>query len=182
YTIRSVQRGGNNMNLKDYVTIVPDYPKEGITFKDITTIMDNGAAYKYATDEIVKYAKELGTDIIVGPAARGFIIGCPVAYALEIGFAPVRKPGKLPRETESVEYDLEYGTDTLTMHKDAIKPGQRVLIVDDLLATGGTIGATIELVEKLGGVVVGCAFLIELSYLNGREKLEGYNTRALITY
>ncbi|HLR10123.1 MAG TPA: adenine phosphoribosyltransferase [Sporosarcina sp.] len=170
------------MNLKDYVTIVPDYPKEGITFKDITTIMDNGAAYKYATDEIVKYAKELGTDIIVGPEARGFIIGCPVAYALEIGFAPVRKPGKLPRETESVEYDLEYGTDTLTMHKDAIKPGQRVLIVDDLLATGGTIGATIELVEKLGGVVVGCAFLIELSYLNGREKLEGYNTRALITY
>lgn len=170
------------MNLKDYVTIVPDYPKEGITFKDITTIMDNGAAYKYATDEIVKYANELDTDIIVGPEARGFIIGCPVAYALEIGFAPVRKPGKLPRETESVEYDLEYGTDTLTMHKDAIKPGQRVLIVDDLLATGGTIGATIELVEKLGGIVVGCAFLIELSYLNGREKLEGYNTRALITY
>lgn len=170
------------MNLKDYVTIVPDYPKEGITFKDITTIMDNGKAYKYATDEIVKYANELDTDLIVGPEARGFIIGCPVAYALEIGFAPVRKPGKLPRETESVEYDLEYGTDTLTMHKDAIKPGQRVLIVDDLLATGGTIGATIELVEKLGGIVVGCAFLIELSYLNGREKLEGYNTRALITY
>lgn len=170
------------MNLKDYVTIVPDYPKEGITFKDITTIMDNGKVYKYATDEIVKYAKEVGADLIVGPEARGFIIGCPVAYALEIGFAPVRKPGKLPRETIQVEYDLEYGKDTLTIHKDAIKPGQRVLIVDDLLATGGTIGATIELVEKLGGTVAGCAFLIELSYLNGREKLKGHDMRALITY
>jgi len=170
------------MNLKDYVTVVPDYPKKGIRFKDITTIMDDGKAYKYATDEIVKYAEEVGTDIIVGPEARGFIIGCPVAYALEIGFAPVRKPGKLPRETISVEYELEYGKDTLTIHKDAIKPGQRVLIVDDLLATGGTIGATIELVEKLGGIVVGCAFLIELSYLNGREKLKGYPMRALMTY
>ena len=170
------------MNLKDYVTVVPDYPKEGISFKDITTIMDNGKAYKFATDEIVKYAKELGTDLIVGPEARGFIIGCPVAYALEIGFAPVRKPGKLPRETVSVDYDLEYGKDTLTINSDAIKPGQRVLIVDDLLATGGTIGATIELVEKLGGIVVGCAFLIELSYLDGRQKLKGYNMRALMTY
>lgn len=170
------------MDLREYVTIVEDYPKEGITFKDITTIMDDGAAYKYATDEIVKYAKELETDLIVGPEARGFIIGCPVAYALEIGFAPVRKPGKLPRETVSVDYDLEYGKDTLTIHKDAIKPGQRVLIVDDLLATGGTVGATIELVEKLGGVVVGCAFLIELSYLNGREKIKGHDMRALLTY
>lgn len=170
------------MNLKDYVTLVPDYPKKGIDFKDITTIMDNGKAYKFATDEIVKYAKDLNIDIIVGPEARGFIIGCPVAYALEIGFAPVRKPGKLPRETIDVEYDLEYGTDILTIHKDAIKPGQRVLIVDDLLATGGTIGATIELVEKLGGVVAGCAFLIELSYLSGRDKLSGYKMHALMTY
>jgi len=170
------------MNLKDFVTLVPDYPKPGISFKDITTIMDNGKAYKYATDEIVKYANNLNVELIVGPEARGFIIGCPVAYALEVGFAPVRKPGKLPRETISVEYALEYGTDTLTIHKDAIKPGQRVLIADDLLATGGTIGATIELVEKLGGVVVGCAFLIELSYLNGREKLKGYNMHALMTY
>lgn len=170
------------MNLKDYVTVVEDYPKKGITFKDITSIMDNGKAYKYATDEIVKYAKELNTELIVGPEARGFITGCPVAYALEIGFAPVRKPGKLPRETVSVDYDLEYGKDTLTIHKDAIQPGQKVLIVDDLLATGGTIGATIELVEKLGGIVVGCAFLIELSYLNGRKKLKGYDMRALMTY
>ena len=170
------------MDLKSFVTIVPDYPKEGISFKDITTIMDNGEAYKYATDQIVKLARQVGTDIIVGPEARGFIIGCPVAYALEVGFAPVRKPGKLPRETIAVEYDLEYGKDSLTIHKDAIKPGQRVLIVDDLLATGGTVGATVELVEKLGGVVAGCAFLIELSYLNGREKLKGYDIQALITY
>ncbi|MDN4607110.1 adenine phosphoribosyltransferase [Sporosarcina highlanderae] len=170
------------MDLKSFVTIVPDYPKEGISFKDITTIMDNGEAYKYATDKIVEFAKEVGTDIIVGPEARGFIIGCPVAYALEVGFAPVRKPGKLPRETIAVEYDLEYGKDKLTIHSDAIKPGQRVLIVDDLLATGGTVGATVELVEKLGGVVAGCAFLIELSYLNGREKLKGYEVRALMSY
>lgn len=170
------------MDLKSFVTIVPDYPKEGISFKDITTIMDNGEAYKYATDQIVEFARKVGTDIIVGPEARGFIIGCPVAYALEAGFAPVRKPGKLPRETIAVEYDLEYGKDSLTIHKDAIKPGQRVLIVDDLLATGGTVGATVELVEKLGGVVAGCAFLIELSYLNGREKLKGYDIQALITY
>lgn len=170
------------MDLKSFVTIVPDYPKEGISFKDITTIMDNGEAYKYATDKIVEFAREVGTDIIVGPEARGFIIGCPVAYALEVGFAPVRKPGKLPRETISVEYDLEYGKDSLTIHKDAIKPGQRVLIVDDLLATGGTVGATVELVEKLGGVVAGCAFLIELSYLNGRDKLQGYEVQALMTY
>lgn len=170
------------MDLKSFVTIVPDYPKEGISFKDITTIMDNGEAYKYATDQIVEFAKQVGTDIIVGPEARGFIIGCPVAYALEVGFAPVRKPGKLPRETIAVEYELEYGKDSLTIHKDAIKPGQRVLIVDDLLATGGTVGATVELVEKLGGVVAGCAFLIELSYLNGREKLKGYDIQALMTY
>ncbi|WP_438311128.1 adenine phosphoribosyltransferase [Sporosarcina sp. FA9] len=170
------------MNLKDYVTIVPNYPKEGISFKDISTIMDNGKAYKFATDEIVKFANQVGTDIIVGPEARGFIIGCPVAYALEVGFAAVRKPGKLPRETIDVEYDLEYGKDTLSIHKDAIKPGQRVLIVDDLLATGGTVGATIELVEKLGGIVAGCAFLIELTYLDGRDKLKGYDMQALITY
>lgn len=170
------------MDLKDFVTIVPNYPKEGISFKDISTIMDNGKAYKFATDEIVKFANQVGTDIIVGPEARGFIIGCPVAYALEVGFAAVRKPGKLPRETIDVEYDLEYGKDTLSIHKDAIKPGQRVLIVDDLLATGGTVGATIELVEKLGGVVAGCAFLIELTYLDGRNKLDGYEMQALITY
>jgi len=170
------------LDLKEYVTIVEDYPKKGIRFKDITTIMDKGEVYKYATDEIVKYAKKVGAEIIVGPEARGFIIGCPVAYALEVGFAPVRKPGKLPRETVEVEYDLEYGKDTLTIHKDAIKPGQRVLIVDDLLATGGTVEATVKLVEQLGGVVAGCAFLIELTYLNGRDRLKGYDVEALVQY
>lgn len=170
------------MDLKQYVTIVEDWPKPGIRFKDISTIMDNGPAYKFAVDEIVKYAREVGAEIIVGPEARGFIIGCPVAYALEIGFAPVRKPGKLPREVISAEYGLEYGTDTLTMHKDALKPGQKVLIVDDLLATGGTVGATIDLINQLGGEVVGAAFLIELTYLSGRDQLKGYDIRTLIQY
>lgn len=170
------------MDLKQYVTIVEDWPKPGIRFKDITTIMDNGEAYKYATDQIVEYAKKVDADIIVGPEARGFIIGCPVAYALGVGFAPVRKEGKLPREVIRAEYGLEYGKDVLTMHKDAVKPGQRVLIVDDLLATGGTIDATIKLVEELGGVVVGCAFLIELTYLEGRNKLKDYDICTLMQY
>ncbi|MEH7399767.1 MULTISPECIES: adenine phosphoribosyltransferase [Bacillaceae] len=170
------------MNLKDYITIVPDWPKEGVQFKDISSLMNDGKAYKEATDQIVAYAKEKDVDLVVGPEARGFIVGCPISYALEIGFAPVRKPGKLPREVISYNYDLEYGTNTLTMHKDAIKPGQRILITDDLLATGGTIEATIKLVEELGGIVVGIAFLIELSYLEGRKKLEGYDIFTLMTY
>ncbi|MCR2820509.1 adenine phosphoribosyltransferase [Lederbergia panacisoli] len=170
------------MDLKQFITIVPDWPKEGIIFKDITTLMDHGEAYHYATDQIVDYAKEKKIDIVVGPEARGFIIGCPVAYALGLGFAPVRKEGKLPRETIKADYGKEYGKDALTIHKDAIKPGQRVLITDDLLATGGTIQATIELVEKLGGVVAGIAFLIELSYLNGRESLDGYDILSLMTF
>jgi len=161
------------MNFKDYITIVPDWPKPGITFKDISTLMDNGDAYRAATDEIVKYANDKQV---------GFIVGCPVAYALGIGFAPVRKEGKLPREVIKVDYGLEYGKDVLTIHKDAIKPGQRVLITDDLLATGGTIEATIKLVEELGGIVVGAAFLIELSYLDGRDKLDGYDVFTLMTY
>lgn len=170
------------MDLKQYITIVPDWPKPGIVFKDITTLMDNGDAYRYATDQIVKYAKEKEIDLIVGPEARGFIIGCPVAYALGVGFAPVRKEGKLPRETIKVSYGLEYGSDVLTIHKDAIKPGQRVLITDDLLATGGTIDATIKLVEELGGVVAGIAFLIELKELDGRSKLSGYDVLTLMEY
>ncbi len=138
------------MDLKQYVSIVQDWPKEGISFKDITTIMDNGKAYRYATDQIVEYAKKVGAELIVGPEARGFITGCPVAYALEIGFA--------------------------------IKPGQKVLIVDDLLATGGTVAATIQLIEELGGEVVGCAFLIELEELHGRDKIEGYDIFTLMQY
>lgn len=170
------------MNFKDYITIVPNWPKEGVQFKDISSLMNDGKVYKAATDKIVEYAKEKSVDLIVGPEARGFIVGCPISYALGIGFAPVRKPGKLPREVISYHYDLEYGTNTLTMHKDAIQPGQRVLITDDLLATGGTIEATIKLVEELGGIVVGIAFLIELSYLEGRKKLEGYDIFTLMTY
>ncbi|MFD1705512.1 adenine phosphoribosyltransferase [Siminovitchia sediminis] len=170
------------MDLKQYITIVPDWPQKGVLFKDITTLMDNGEAFRYATDQIVEYAKEKEIDIVVGPEARGFIIGCPVAYALGVGFAPVRKEGKLPRETIKASYGKEYGKDALTIHKDAIKKGQRVLITDDLLATGGTIKATIELVEKLGGVVAGIAFLIELSYLNGRDKLEDYDLLSLMSF
>jgi adenine phosphoribosyltransferase len=170
------------MDLKQFVTIVPDWPKPGIKFKDITTLMDNGDAYRYATDQIVAYARERQIDLVVGPEARGFIIGCPVAYSLGVGFAPVRKEGKLPRETVKVNYGLEYGSDVLTIHRDAIKPGQRVLITDDLLATGGTIEATIKLVEELGGIVAGIAFLIELTYLDGREKLNGYDMLTLMQY
>ncbi|MCP3025571.1 adenine phosphoribosyltransferase [Halobacillus sp. A5] len=170
------------MDYKQHIAIVEDWPKEGIRFKDITPLMDNGKAFKSAVDEIVEYSKDKEIDIVVGPEARGFIVGCPVSYALEIGFAPVRKEGKLPRETIKVDYGLEYGKDVLTIHKDAIKPGQRVLIVDDLLATGGTIEATVNLVEQLGGVVAGCAFLVELTYLDGRDKLEGYDVLTLMQY
>jgi adenine phosphoribosyltransferase len=170
------------MDLEKYIAIVEDWPSKGISFKDITPLMADGAAFKYATEQIVEYAKEKQIDIVVGPEARGFIIGCPVAYALGVGFAPVRKEGKLPRETIKVEYGLEYGKDVLTIHKDAVKPGQRVLIIDDLLATGGTIEATKKLVEQLGGIVVGAAFLIELTYLNGREKLSGIDLKTLIQY
>ncbi len=170
------------MNLKDYVANVPNFPKEGIQFKDITPLMSDGAAYSYATKKMVEFAKKQQAEVIVGPEARGFIFGCPVAHELKIGFAPVRKPGKLPRETVSFNYDLEYGSNTLCMHKDAIKPGQRVLIVDDLLATGGTVEATVKLIEQLGGVVVGCAFLIELEELNGRKLLENYEVLSLMKY
>ncbi len=170
------------MDLKKFVTIVPDYPKPGILFKDITPLMNDGEAYKYATDQIVSYAQEKQIDLVVGPEARGFIIGCPVAYSHGVGFAPVRKEGKLPREVVKQEYGLEYGKDVLTIHKDAIKPGQRVLITDDLLATGGTIEATIKLVEELGGVVAGIAFIIELTYLDGRDKLDGYDVLTLMQF
>ncbi|MEN2765882.1 adenine phosphoribosyltransferase [Ornithinibacillus xuwenensis] len=170
------------MDYKQYIKIVQDWPKEGIQFKDITPLMDNGKAFKAAVDEIVEFAKEKDIDLVVGPEARGFIVGCPVSYALEVGFAPVRKEGKLPREVIKVDYGLEYGQNVLTIHKDAIKPGQRVLITDDLLATGGTIEATIKLVEELGGIVAGCAFLIELTYLDGLEKLNGYDVLTLMKY
>lgn len=170
------------MNLKDYIATIKDFPTEGILFRDITPLMLNGAAFKKACDEMVVFAKEVGATVIVGPEARGFIFGCPVAYALEIGFAPVRKPGKLPRETITVEYDLEYGSNSLSMHNDAIKKGDKVLIVDDLLATGGTVEATVDLVKQMGGSVVGCAFFIELEDLKGREKLIGIPINVSLKY
>lgn len=170
------------MDLKNYIALVEDFPKPGIKFRDITPLMDDGAAYKYATEEIVKFCKEKDAQLIVGPEARGFIFGCPVSYALGIGFAPVRKPGKLPREVIKYDYDLEYGSNTLCMHKDSVKPGQKVVIVDDLLATGGTVEAAIKMVEKLGGIVVGLAFLIELKELKGREKLKDYSILSLTEY
>ena len=170
------------MNLENYIASIPDYPQEVVVFRDISPLMGDGAAYQEATRQIVAYAKERGAEMVVGPEARGFIIGCPVAYELGIGFAPARKKGKLPRETIEVDYGLEYGEATLTLHKDAIKPGQKVIICDDLLATGGTIAATIELIEKLGGVVVGTAFFIELTDLNGRDKIKGYDIFNLMEY
>ncbi|MGO4936844.1 adenine phosphoribosyltransferase [Fundicoccus sp. Sow4_H7] len=170
------------MNLKDYIARVDNYPQEGIIFRDITPLMADGEAFAEATNQIVEFAKDLEVDVIVGPEARGFIVGCPVAYELNIGFIPVRKKGKLPREVIEVDYSLEYGKNTLTIHADSIKPGQRVLIIDDLLATGGTIKASIDLVEKLGGVVVGCAFLIELMDLKGRELIKDYNIKTLMEF
>ena len=170
------------MNLKNYVASIIDYPKEGILFRDITPLMGNGEAYKYSVDKMTEYAKEKGATVIVGPEARGFIFGCPVATNLGIGFAPIRKPGKLPRKTLEEKYDLEYGSNTLCIHADALKPGDKVIIVDDLLATGGTVKATINLCEKLGAEVVGIACLIELVELEGRKVLEGYDVLSLMEY
>jgi adenine phosphoribosyltransferase len=170
------------MNLKDYIANVPNFPIEGIQFKDITPLIGDGEAFRYATQQFVDFTNKIGADIIVGPDARGFIFGCPVATQLGIGFIPVRKPNKLPREVISYSYDLEYGSNTLCLHKGDIKPGQRVLIIDDLLATGGTIEATIGLIEQSGGIVAGIAFLIELEDLKGREKLDKYEVLSLMTY
>lgn len=170
------------MNYKDYIAIVEDFPVKGISFKDITPLMLNGEAFRSACSELAEYAKTQGANLIVGPESRGFIFGCPVATQLKMGFVPIRKPGKLPRETIEESYSLEYGNNTLCMHKDAIKKGDKVLIIDDLLATGGTIQAAIKLVESLGAEVVGCAFVIELTGLKGREILSKYNVHSLIDY
>ena len=161
------------MDFEKYIATVEGFPKEGISFKDITPLMQNGNAFKAACKEMVDFAKKVGATVVVGPESRGFIFGCPVAYELEIGFVPIRKPGKLPRKVVSEAYDLEYGSNTLCMHEDGVKPGDKVIIIDDLLATGGTVKATKHLVEKLGAEVVGACFLIELEELNGRSNLEG---------
>ncbi len=170
------------MDLKDKIRVIEDFPEEGISFKDITTLLKDKDALRTAIDLLIEKFKDSGADLIVGPESRGFILATPMAYLLNIGFVPIRKPGKLPGETLSFTYDLEYGKDSLEIHKDAIVKGQKVLIVDDLLATGGTMNATAALVEKLGGEVVGLGFLIELEDLKGRDKLNGYKVESLIKY
>lgn len=170
------------MDLNAYITNVPDFPKEGIQFKDITPLIGDAEALRFAINEMAAFARAQDAEVIVGPDARGFIFGTPVAYALNLGFVPVRKPGKLPRETLEKTYDLEYGTNTLAIHKTEIKPGQKVVIADDLLATGGTIEATVELIESLGAKVVGCVFLIELDFLEGRKKLKRIPVKTLLHY
>lgn len=170
------------MDYKKYIATVKDFPTKGIMFRDTTPLMANGEAFRCACEELEEFAKECGTTLIAGPEARGFIFGCPIAKDLGVGYVPIRKPNKLPRETVDVSYSLEYGTNTLCIHKDAVKKGDKVFIVDDLLATGGTVKAAIDLVEKLGGEVVGLGFLIELVDLKGRKLLEGYKIKALMEY
>ncbi|AIQ20031.1 MULTISPECIES: adenine phosphoribosyltransferase [Paenibacillus] len=170
------------MDLKDSIRVIPDFPQVGISFKDITTLLKDGDKYRQAIDELKALVSHLQIDVIAGPEARGFVVGAPLAYALGVGFVPIRKSGKLPYETIEVGYDLEYGKDKLAVHTDAIKPGQKVLIADDLLATGGTIATSVSLVEQLGGKVVGAAFLIELVELAGRNKLSDIEVISLMTY
>ena len=170
------------MKFEDYIKNVPNFPIEGIQFKDITPLIGDAHAFKAAVDELTAFAKQKEANVVIGPDARGFIIGSPVAYALNAGFVPVRKPGKLPREVLTYDYSLEYGTNTLCMHKDAIKPGDKVVIMDDLLATGGTVEATVKLVEEAGGVVVGLGFMIELVALKGRDKIKDYDVKVLMKY
>src|SRR2546421_5020224 len=169
-------------NLTRLIRDIPDFPIPGILFRDITTLLKDGPAFRQAIDQLTDKLKDLKPDKIVAIESRGFIFGAPIAYKLGVGFVPVRKLGKLPADVVSVEYDLEYGSATLEMHKDALRPGARVLIVDDLLATGGTVAGTIELVEQLRGEIVACAFLIELTALKGRDKLKGFDVVTLISY
>ena len=170
------------MELRDYIRDVPDFPKAGILFKDITPLLQNKAAFRYSLDEMTAAYRDAQVDVVVGIESRGFIFGAPLADRLNAGFVIVRKLGKLPAATISAEYALEYGTNTMEMHTDAIKPGQRVLIVDDLLATGGTVGATARLVEQLGGEVLGMLFLLELKFLGGRARLPQYKMITLLDY
>ncbi|HIX14884.1 MAG TPA: adenine phosphoribosyltransferase [Candidatus Hungatella pullicola] len=168
--------------LEDYVTSIPDFPEPGIIFRDVTTILQDPDGLKLAVDQLRDMVRDLDYDLVVGPESRGFIFGVPVAYSEKKGFVPVRKKGKLPREVISEDYELEYGTATIEIHKDAIKPGQKVVIVDDLIATGGTTQAIIRLIERLGGEVVKVCFVMELAGLKGREKLEGYDIESAIIY
>lgn len=169
-------------NLRKLIREVPDFPKPGINFYDITTLLKDSEGLKQTIDALIEHNKNKQIDTVIGVESRGFIFAAPLAYHLGAGFVPVRKPKKLPAEKVSVSYDLEYGQDSLEMHKDAVGEGHRVLIVDDLLATGGTARAVVDLVEGLGGKVVGLSFVIELGFLKGREKFDGYEVRSLINY
>jgi len=170
------------IDLSTYIRNVPDFPKKGIGFKDITTLLKNGTAFRQAIDSLANRFENKGIELVVGVESRGFFFAAALAYKWGLGVVCVRKPGKLPAETIHEEYELEYGVDQIEIHKDAIQPNQKVLIVDDLLATGGTISATARLVERLGGDIVGFGFLIELDFLNGREKLKNYLVESLIHY
>ena len=170
------------MDLREYIASIEGFPKEGIIFRDVTPLLADGDAFHDACDRLIEFARRLEADVIVGPESRGFMFGCPVSYALGVGFVPVRKPNKLPRKTLSCSYDLEYGSNTLEMHVDGIRPGQRVVIINDLLATGGTVEATVKMIKELGGEPVGCAFIIELSDLHGRDALSGMEVLSLLTY
>lgn len=170
------------MELKEYVRDIPDWPKKGIIFKDLTPLFKDPEAFRYALDCLHDRYREAPVDKVVGIEARGFIFAPTLAYMLGAGFVPVRKPRKLPWQTEKVTYELEYGTDTLEMHSDAINPGENVLLIDDLLATGGTASAVVKLIEREGGKVTGIGFLVELGFLNGRSKLNGHDVYALIQY
>ena len=171
------------MDLKKKLREVKDFPKKGINFIDITTVLQDKEALRYCINEMTENTKEFGDfDIIVGPESRGFIFGMPIAYNLNKGFVPVRKKGKLPHDVISAKYELEYGVDVLEIHRDAIKPGQKVVIIDDLLATGGTTLINIELIERLGGEIVGIIYFIELEFLNAINKLKGYSVKSLVKY
>lgn len=170
------------MDLSDVIRAVPNFPVEGILFYDITTLLKNPAALRKTVDRLADQYQDKDIDLVAGMESRGFIFGTPLAYQLGVGFVPIRKPGKLPAEKISETYELEYGRNTLEIHLDAIEKGQKVLVVDDLLATGGTAKASCNLIEKLGGEVVSLAFIIELSFLNGREKLGGYDIFSIIQY
>lgn len=171
-----------SLDLKSKIRVIEDFPVEGISFKDITTLIKDKDAYKHSVDLIVEDLKDKNIDYIVGPEARGFLFGAAAAYALGVGFIPVRKPGKLPGEISSNEYELEYGTNTLEIHTDAIENGSRIAIVDDLLATGGTVVSAAKLIESLGGEIVAMEFLVELESLKGREKVADYYVNSLVKY
>ena len=168
--------------LEEYVRSIPDFPEPGIIFRDVTSILQDADGLHMAVDSLIDMVKDLDYDLVIGPESRGFIFGVPVAYAQHKGFVPVRKKGKLPCETIAMEYDLEYGQATIEMHKDAIRPGQKVIIVDDLIATGGTTEAIVKLIEQLGGQVVKICFVLELAGLKGREHLKGYDVDSAIIY